>query len=150
MIHDCHPSKVLGWRYHTICPATELSTLAGSTPLSYYISAYAFFRLEAALRRRQIDSKYRPFKYHMLGIMRMHACGGSMPALGANQFERYITPLKEILWDDERCADLMQQTCGTLDALLGDDFDGDRAKDANLQRRAKRMIIGEPEAGGEA
>jgi hypothetical protein len=119
-------------------------------PLSYYVSAYALFRVESALRRRQIESKYRPFKYHMLGIMRMQACGGGMPALGANQFERYITPLKEILWDDVRCAELVATTCTTLDTVLGDDFDRDRAKDATLQHRARGIVIAEPAAGGDA
>lgn len=135
--------------YGTLLKDIENSIFADThSPLSYYLSAYAFFRVEAALRRRQIDGRYRPFKYHMLGIMRMLACGGGMPHLGANQFERYVTPLKDILWGEVRCAELLQRTCATLDELLGENFDRDRAKDATLLRRAKGMILAEPEAGG--
>jgi hypothetical protein len=47
----------------------------GHPPIAYYLSTYALFRIEALLRKKQLDRKYRPFKYHLLGILRMKVAG---------------------------------------------------------------------------
>ena len=108
--------------------------------LAYYLSAYALFRIESQLRKRQIDPKYRPFKYHMLGIIRSETCGVDMPSLNSRAFGKYIYPLQETLWNDERCVSAIRDTCKKLDCLLENDYDRDKAKDASLQMKASALI----------
>jgi hypothetical protein len=57
-------------------------------PIGYYVSAFANYKLESFLRRKQIDSKYRPFRYHMLTILRLRLAGVDMPSMNSNRFSK--------------------------------------------------------------
>ncbi len=108
--------------------------------IGYYLSSYALFRIESFLRRHQIDNKYRPFKYHLLGIIRMQVAGVDMPQMTAKRFETYCKPLQEVLWDDVRCLSAVQNACSLLDTILAGDYDREKAKDSTLQNRARELI----------
>lgn len=112
----------------------------GHFPIGYYVSAYALFRIDSFLRRHQIDNKYRPFRYHLLGILRMQVAGIDMPQMKANQFERYCESLRDILWDDSQCLSAIQNACIILDCVLDRDYDRDKAKDSTIQIRAQGLI----------
>lgn len=112
----------------------------GHSPLGYYISSYALFKIDAALRRHLIDNKYRPFRYHLLGIMRMQESGVDIPAMNSRQFEENCVLLKEILWNDERCLQSIQVACAMLDSILGGNYFRDKAKDSTIQNQAKIHI----------
>jgi hypothetical protein len=112
----------------------------GHFPVAYYVSAFAFFRVESFLRRFQIDNKYRPFKYHILGIFRMLVAGTNMPAMTANKFEKYCESLKDLLWDDAKCLGAVQQSCEILDKVLAGNYDRDKAKDSSLQSQVIAII----------
>lgn len=112
----------------------------GHSPVAYYVSAFALFRIESFLRRLQIDNKYRPFKYHLLGILRMLVAGTSMPAMTANKFEKYCECFRVVLWDDAKCLDGVQRACKILDAVLEGDYNRDKAKDSAIQARAEAII----------
>jgi serine/threonine protein kinase len=109
----------------------------GHFPLPYYLSAYALYRIESLLRRRQLDAKYRPFKYHLLGFIRMDVAGASMPAMTANQFEKFCEPLKVALWDETKYQDAVTRACKLLDIVLARDYNRDLAKDSTIQSRAR-------------
>jgi AIPR protein len=112
----------------------------GHFPIAYYVSAYALFRIESFLRRGQIDNRYRPFKYHLLGIFRMLVAGPSMPLMVANRFERYCQPLRDVLWDDAQCLARIQQACDVLGQVLNQVYDRDKAKDSSIQTQAQGII----------
>ena len=112
----------------------------GHAPLAYYVSAYTLFRVEYFLRRKQIDSKYRPFKYHLLGVIRMQAGGFDMPAMSSNLFAKYCEQLKMHLWDEQKCIKSVTAACSILDEILAGDYNRDRAKDRTIQPRAKGII----------
>jgi hypothetical protein len=136
--------------YGTLLRDIESSIFVeGHSPLAYYISAYAIFRTDGFLRRRMLDNRYRPFKYHILGILRMQVAGLDMPDMGANRFARYCRPLQDVLWDEDGCLAAIQAAAGLLDGLLGGDYDRDRAKDSTIQTRAY-AAIGSPAVTAEA
>ena len=112
----------------------------GHFPIGYYLSAYALFRIESFLRHRQIDNLYRPFKYHLLGILRMQIAGIDMPQMKANQFEKYCEPLRDVLWDDSQCLLAIQNACFILDDILAGEYDRDEAKDSTIQTQAQERI----------
>lgn len=109
-------------------------------PIAYYLSAYALFRIDSYLRRHQIDNRYRPFRYHLLSIIRMQVAGIDMPELKANKFEKYCEPLQHVLWDNSQCLLAVQNACGLLDGILSGNYDRDAAKDSTIQIRASERI----------
>jgi len=86
-------------------------------PIAYYVSALALYRFEYYVRRRFIDTKYRPFKYHLLGILRMQVAGVEMPVMMANKFEKYCQQLKDILNDEDKCLEAFEKATATLDTI---------------------------------
>lgn len=112
----------------------------GHFPIAYYVSAYGLFRVESLLRKRLIENRYRPYKYHLLGILRMLVAGPDMPSMTANRFEKYCEILRDILWDDHRCRLRLLASCGILDKILKGRYSRDKAKDSTIQSQAKTHI----------
>jgi AIPR protein len=112
----------------------------GHFPISYYVSAYALFRIESLLRKRQLDNKYRAFKYHLLGIMRMQIAGTAIPQMTSNQFEKYCDKIRNELWDEAKLTSAINQACRVLDDTLLGNYDRDKAKDSAIQSQAKVII----------
>lgn len=109
----------------------------GHPAVAYYASALALYRFEALVRRKQIPSKYRPFKYHLIAIVRMQIAGASMPAMTANKFEKYCDSVVAVLKDDKKCVTSFQSAISIINQVLADDFSRDRAKDASLLNLAE-------------
>jgi hypothetical protein len=112
----------------------------GHAPDAYYLSAYALFRIESLLRKKQMDNHYRPFKYHLLGILRMQVAGVMMPNMNANQFLKYCDPLRNTLWDDEKCLIAVQNAWQLLDEILDGNYNRDKAKESAIQVQARDKI----------
>jgi len=54
--------------YGTLLQSVKTTIFVPSHPMiAYYVSALALFRFESLVRKKVIDPKYRPFKYHLLG-----------------------------------------------------------------------------------
>ncbi len=114
--------------------------MEGHFPIAYYVSSYALFKLEFFFRRRMIDNKYRPFKYHLLGIFRIIVAGIDTPQMTANRFEKYCELIRNVLWDDSKCYDGLKRSCELLDQILGGDFERDKAKDSSIFSKAKDYL----------
>jgi hypothetical protein len=112
----------------------------GHFPISYYVSAYALFRIESLLRKRQLDSKYRAFKYHLLGILRMQIAGTIIPQMSSNQFEKYCEKVQNELWNDTTLTLKINQACQVLDEVLLSNYDRDKAKDSAIQGQARNIV----------
>jgi AIPR protein len=108
--------------------------------IAYYVSAYALFRIESLLRKKQLDSKYRAFKYHLLGILRMQIAGTLMPLMTSNAFEKYCEKLRGELWDEAKLILTINQACQVLDNVLAGNYDRDKAKNSTIQGQAKAII----------
>ncbi|MDF1789808.1 MAG: AIPR family protein [Verrucomicrobiales bacterium] len=114
--------------------------VAGHPPVAYYASALTLYRLEALIRRKTIDNRYRPFKYHLLALVRIAAKGEDFPPMTSNKFERYCKDLVAVLSDDQTCLDKFITAIAALDKTLAGDFNRDRAKDASLLSAAAAEI----------
>lgn len=110
----------------------------GHPPIAYYASALALYRLEALIRRKQINSAYRPFKYHLIAIVRMQIAGVDFPAMTSNKFERYCQPIVNTLKDEKKCLASYRKAIEILDSILVGSFERDRAKDASLLAKAEQ------------
>jgi hypothetical protein len=98
----------------------------------------ALYRLEALIRKKQLASKCRPFKYHLIAIVRMQIAGVAPPPMTSNSFERYCKSIVSVLKDEKKCSTAYQRALDVLDDVLGGDFGRDRAKDASLLALAER------------
>ncbi|MEG4917473.1 AIPR family protein [Microcoleus sp. B7-D4] len=112
----------------------------GHCPIAYYVSAYALFRIESALRKKQLNNRYKAFKYHLLGILRMEIAGTAFPIMTSNKFEKYCATIRDELWDEKKRTLALERACKVLDKALKNGYDRDRAKDSTLQDRAKKII----------
>jgi len=114
--------------------------ISGHPPEAYYASALALYRLEALIRRKQIDGKYRPFKYHLLALVRIAAKGSEFPHMTSNKFERYCKELVAVLSDESKCLGSFTSAIAALDKALAGDYSRDKAKDASLLSTAVSQL----------
>jgi hypothetical protein len=125
--------------YGTLLKSIESKIFVpGHPPIAYYASALALYRLEALIRRKQIDSAYRPFKYHLIAIVRMQIAGTDFPAMTSNKFEKYCQQIVNALKDENRCLASYKKAIDVLNSILPGSFERDRAKDVSLLSKAEQ------------
>jgi len=96
----------------------QRSLLRITPPVAYYASALALYRFDSLIRKKAMDVKYRPFKYHLLAIIRMRLGGIVMPAMSSNSFEKYCEGLVVALQDEKKYVTLFRGAVGILDTAL--------------------------------
>ena len=117
--------------------------VANHAPAAYYLSALALFRFEGLIRKKIIDQKYRPFKYHLVYALRLYLQDTSMPDIGTNKFEKYCNGLIQKLQDDVHCTTAIVACCGILDGVIGADISNrDTAKDASISTKLQSKFAG--------
>lgn len=128
--------------YGTLLSSIESKIFAPDHhPVAYYASSLALFRLESLTRRKGVDVKYRPFKYHLLSIVRT-VLGGEQPShLNSNKFEKYCEGIVKSLQDEKKCIAALQVACNVLDKVLAGDYGRDKAKDASIHFLADKMAL---------
>lgn len=84
----------------------------------YYVSAYAYYKLEFLFRNGALPVYYKPARYHLLMAARYDAGGADMPALTANRIQTYCNKIAESLWDDAAAAKLFTRGISAIDAAV--------------------------------
>lgn len=115
--------------------------LPSHDPIGYYVSAYAKFCLDALFRKRQIDSKYSPFKYHMLNILRIQVSGKDMPNILNNKFIKYCKVLEETLWDDNKYKEALLNTTHIIDKAVNGNYDRSVAKTVAFSNTINNFLL---------
>lgn len=72
----------------------------------YYVSAYAYYKLEFLFRNNQLPAYYKPARYYLLMIFRYLVASGDMPQFTANKMQRYANELAEALWSEMKSVGL--------------------------------------------
>ena len=106
--------------------------VSGHPPIAYYVAALALYRIESLLRKNVIARKYRPFKYHIIAILRMQIIGVHVPNMAANAFERSCNKIVTALSGEAKSKKTIQAAIDVLDTVFSGDFNRDRAKDSTL------------------
>lgn len=82
----------------------------------YYVSAFAFYKLEFFFRSGQLDARFKAARYQLLMLVR-HIIGTSaMPAMNANKMEKYCDSLLVKLWDDKEALDAFKKAGAIIEA----------------------------------
>ena len=114
--------------------------VADHPPVAYYASALALYRLESLFRRKVLDSKYRPFKYHLLPIVRIIVAGETAERMNSNKFEKYCEKVVAAFKDDKSAAIVFVEAVKALDSVLGGDYGRDKAKEVTLFSNAAATL----------
>jgi hypothetical protein len=116
--------------------------LEGHKPIAYYISAYTNYKLDSFIRKRQIDEKYRPFKYILLMALRIKLGDKNMHSkMESNKFEKYCEGIQESVWDDSRILHALEDIFVMLDNKLGGNYDRASAKTSRLVTSVKDALM---------
>ncbi|MEA5536694.1 AIPR family protein [Crocosphaera sp. XPORK-15E] len=94
-------------------------------PIGYYVSCYGLFQLNSLFRKNKIDSKYKPFKYHLLNIFRIQVSGFNKPDLTANQFVKYCEKMEKNLTNEESCVEAFIKSTDIIDQVINDKYEGE-------------------------
>jgi hypothetical protein len=85
----------------------------------YYVSAYAYYKLEFFFRNTQLPSYYKPARYHLLMVFRYLVATGDMPQFTANKMQKYATEMAESLWSDTKSVEIFKKALEVIDAAAG-------------------------------
>lgn len=84
----------------------------------YYVSAYAYYKLEFLFRNNALPNYYKPARFHLQMALRHLIAGADMPALMANQASSYSNKIAEVLCSDEKAADAFKAAVEVIDEAL--------------------------------
>ncbi len=115
--------------------------VADHPPVAYYASALALYRLESLFRRKVLDTKYRPFKYHLLPIARIIVAGDTTERMNSNKFEKYCEKVIASFTNDKDATKVYAKAVGAIDSVLAGNYGRDKAKDATLFSTATARLI---------
>jgi hypothetical protein len=128
--------------YGTLLKSIETKIFVAShPPVAYYVSALALYRFEYLIRKKVIDAKFRPFKYHVLSIFRMQVGGVAMPPMSTNKFEKYCQDLVRVLQEEKKYSVLFEDALKVLDQILIGQYERDKAKDVSLLSAAESLCL---------
>jgi hypothetical protein len=95
----------------------------------YYVSAYAYYKLEFLFRNNLLPVYYKPARYHLLMALRYIVGGPDMPALTANKATQYANKIADVLWVDEKAITAFKAAVEVVDeALSGETLTRDGVK----------------------
>lgn len=131
--------------YGTLLKSVESKIFApGHPPVAYYASALAQYRFDAYIRRKLIPAKYRPFRYHILAVLRMQVAGTTLPAMTSNKFEKYCETIVAVLKDEKKALPAMNAAIAVLDNVLLGQHSPDKAKDVSLLAACETSVSAKP------
>jgi cold shock CspA family protein len=84
----------------------------------YYTSSYAFLLLDDFFRAREINSKYRKFKYHMLLLFRLKVGGRNMPRFNSKNMDAYCKKMTDVLWNRNDALRIFQEIANKIEKAL--------------------------------
>lgn len=95
----------------------------------YYVSAYAYYKLEFLFRNNLLSVYYKPARFHLLMALRHLIGEKDLPALTANKMAAYSNKVAEVLWSDDKAQDAFKRAVEVIDtALAGDTLTRDIVK----------------------
>lgn len=87
----------------------------------YYTSAFALYKLEYFIRNKNIEQKYRKFKYHLLMLLRYHLEDEPLPKLNSTKkVEKYCKNINEVMWDNKKALEEFKFLITIIDDTVED------------------------------
>lgn len=105
----------------------------------YFFSASAHYRIEFLFRNGQLDSKYKPARYHIIMATRLLMQPGAVPRANSHEMARYCQPLIEAIWDTTQAEKLLKDAAQIVDSAAAGDFHRDTIRTEPFTQKVKEM-----------
>lgn len=103
----------------------------------YYLSAYAYFKLESLLKKGAIDQSYKKLKFHILMLFRVMNELEQIPPFNSKKMDTYCDHLLKILNDNQKCLEAFQKCIKIIDES---GFDKSNKQDVKLVSKTKLLL----------
>ncbi|MBC9229498.1 AIPR family protein [bacterium SPL81] len=103
----------------------------------YYLSAYAYYKLENLIKRGVIDPSYKKVKFHLLMLFRLMNEPENLPPFNSRKIDSYCEKLLEILNDQTKCIEAFNKCIEVIDES---GFDKSDKQDVKLVSKTKLLI----------
>ncbi|KRN78832.1 hypothetical protein IV52_GL001112 [Fructilactobacillus lindneri DSM 20690 = JCM 11027] len=87
--------------------------------IAFYTSSYALYKYNFYIRNSIFERKYAKFKYFILFMINFYITGNIKKPSSSKETERECNKINKILWDNERCKNLMQKMIDIIDKVAG-------------------------------
>lgn len=95
----------------------------------YYTAAFTLYRLENLFKRKQLDRKYKPARFHILLAARLLAGPQTvLPRMNSHDMGRYCQRIMEVLWNPDQADILIQSAAEIIDIVAAGDFHRDNIR----------------------
>src|SRR5207244_1798359 len=101
--------------------------------MTYYTSAFAYYRLEWLFRNGRLGSKYRPARYQLLMAMRRYVHGDTPVPQVAKHCEAYCLDILREIWDPHDSEDLATRLLPAINFAVSE-TEGDGVLDRDTVR----------------
>jgi hypothetical protein len=108
----------------------------------YYVSAYAYYKLEFFFRNSAVPVYYKPARFHLLMALRYLVGGLDMPNLTANKATAYSNYIAEVLWSEDKSVEAFKRAIEVIDqALDGESLTRDVVKTQGFTDLVKTAAV---------
>lgn len=89
-----------------------------TNPALYYTSALAYYKMSEAFSSKEIHSKYKKVKFHLLFALRLMCENTPLPHFNSKNIDKYCDHICTILCDSEKCRIAFQAATNVIDKVL--------------------------------
>jgi hypothetical protein len=109
-------ARLAGTRPSDDTPQRQLLLHDADEPIVYYAAASAHYRLDLFFKTSRIEAKYKPARWHLLGIARHLVLEGQRPTFREKRFRTWVKPFVDAVWDDTKGPPLFQKAARVVEA----------------------------------
>ena len=103
----------------------------------YYLAAFAAYRLEYLFRNQQLDSKYKPARYHVLMAARLLKAPRRPPQPNSRDMQRYCDAMQEDFWDTNQAEEVFRRAARVVDSVAQGNYHRDHVRTQTFTERVR-------------
>ncbi|WP_183578735.1 AIPR family protein [Mucilaginibacter sp. X5P1] len=108
----------------------------------YYVSAFAYYKLDYLFRVGIIQPVFKPARYHLLLVFRILAIPEELrlPRFNSSDMAKYCEKLMKVLWDDNTMKSVFQQATMIVEHAANGDLDRDYIRTEPFTEQIKGVL----------
>ena len=97
--------------------------------MPYYTSSFALYKLEYLFRSKNIDIKFRKYRFHILMMLKYIIIGKiKMPPFNSHKIVNYCNQINHLIYDQDRYLVVVEEIIAILEKVIGDISDSENTK----------------------
>lgn len=108
----------------------------------YYTSALALYRVDSLFRNRTLDSRYKPYRWFLLMLLRRERGGATQPPLNSSKIDEYCRPIIDLLIDPDASAKAYSDLLSTAAPHIDADQNPDALKTQQMRDKLLDLVGG--------